>query len=66
MHTLTETGLQATQWTHAQFNTIQNRILKVAGRVSELKTKIKLHLPTSFPLKPLYHAILCNLAKAYP
>ena len=66
MHTLTETGLQATQWTHAQFNTIQNRILKVAGRVSELKTKIKLHLPTSFPLKPLYDAILCNLAKAYP
>ena len=66
MHTLTEIGLQATQWAHAQFNTIQNRILKVAGRVSELKTKIKLHLPTSFPLKHLYDTILCNLAKAYP
>ena len=66
MHTLTEKGLRATQWTHAQFNTIQNRILKVAGRVSELKTKIKLHLPTSFPLKHLYDTILCNLAKAYP
>ena len=66
MHTLTEIGLQATQWAHAQFNTIQHRILKVAGRVSELKTKIKLHLPTSFPLKPLYDTILCNLAKAYP
>ena len=66
MQTLTEKGLRATQWTHAQFNTIQNRILKVAGRVSELKTKIKLHLPTSFPLKHLYDTILCNLAKAYP
>ena len=31
MHTLTEIGLQATQWAHAQFNTIQHRILKVAG-----------------------------------
>ena len=66
MHTLTEIGLQATQWAHAQFNTIQHRILKVAGRVSELKTQIKLHLPTSFPLKHLYDTILCNLAKAYP
>ena len=66
MHTLTEIGLQATPWAHAQFNTIQHRILKVAGRVSELKTKIKLHLPTSFPLKHLYDTILCNLAKAYP
>ena len=73
MHTLTEKGLRTTQWTHAQFNTIQNRILKVAclsgrqaGRVSELKTKIKLHLPTSFPLKHLYDTILCNLAKAVP
>ena len=66
MHTLTEIGLQATQWAHAQFNTIQHRILKVAGRASELKTKIKLHLPTSFPLKHLYDTILCNLANAYP
>ena len=66
MHTLTEKGLRTTQWTHAQFNTIQNRVLKVAGRVSELKTKIKLHLPTSFPLKHLYDTILCNLAKAVP
>lgn len=66
MQTLAEKGLRTTQWAHAQFNTIQNRILKVAGRVSELKTKIKLHLPTSFPLKHLYDTILCNLAKAVP
>ena len=66
LHALTEKGLQAIQWAHAQFNTIQNRILKVAGRVCELKTIIRFHLPTSFPLKHLYDTILCNLAKAYP
>ncbi len=66
LHALTEKGLQATQWANAQFNTIQNRILKVAARVCELNTKIRLHLPTSFPLKHLYDKILCNLAKAYP
>ena len=66
LHALAEKGLQATQWANAQFNTIQNRILKIAGRVCELKTKIRFHLPTSFPLKHLYDKILCNLAMAYP
>jgi hypothetical protein len=65
LHALTEKGLQNTQWAHAQFNTIQNRILKVAARVCEIKTKIRFHLPTSFPLKALYGKILYNLSMAY-
>lgn len=65
LHTLAEKGLNNTQWAHVQFNTIQNRILKVAARVCELKTKIQFHLPTSFPLKTLYGKILYNLSMAY-
>lgn len=65
LHTLAEKGLQNTPWAHVQFNTIQNRILKVAARVCELKTKIRFHLPTSFPLKSLYGKILYNLSMAY-
>lgn len=66
LHTLTHIGLKGTTWVNAQVNTIQNRFLKVAGRVCELKTKITFHLPRSFPLAHLYDKIMCNLAKAVP
>ena len=66
LHTLAHIGLQGTTWINAQVNTIQNRFLKVAGRVCELKTKITFHLPMSFPLPHLFDKILCNLAKAVP
>lgn len=66
LHALADKGLKHTVWTKVQFNTIQNRILKVAARVCELKTKIRLHLPTSFPLKHLYAKILINLRGTYP
>ena len=66
LHTLAHIGLQGTMWINAQFDTLQNRFLKVAGRVCELKTKITFHLPMSFPLPHLFDKILCNLAKAVP
>ena len=66
MQALAQIGLQGTAWKNAQVNTIQNRFLKVAGRVCELKTKITFHLPASFPLAHLYDKIMCNLAKAVP
>ena len=66
MHALATIGLRGTTWTNAQFNTLQNRLLKVGGRVCELKTKIKFHLPTAFPLQHLYRKILDNLATAVP
>ena len=62
MHSLAAIGLRGTSWTNAQFNTLQIRLLKVAGRVCKLKTRIKFHLPTAFPLKHLYGKILYNLA----
>ncbi len=66
LHSLAHIGLQGTTWINAQVNTLQNRFLKVAGRVCELKTKITFHLPMSFPLPHLFDKILCNLAKAVP
>lgn len=66
LHYLAEKGLKDTQWVKAQFNTIQNRILKVSAKVCELKTKIKFHFPTSFPLKEVFVKILINLDAAFP
>ena len=66
LHMLAEKGLKETAWGKAQFNTIQNHILKVAAKVCELKTKIRLYFPSSFPLKQVYAKILINLQAAYP
>jgi len=66
LHTLAEQGLKGTRWARAQFNTLQNRILKVGARVHELVTKVKFHFPTSFPLKELFVTILSNLSQAFP
>jgi hypothetical protein len=42
------------QWRIAQFDTLRLGLLKIAARVVELKTMIRLHLPTACP----HHAIL--------
>lgn len=61
MHTLKTTGLAGTEWSRAQFDQIQLRVLKVGARIEELKTKIRFHFPTSFPLKAIYARVLSNL-----
>jgi Transposase DDE domain group 1 len=62
MHHLKTKGLQGTAWSRAQFDQIQLRVLKVGARVEELKTKIRFHLPSSFPLKALYAKVVANLS----
>ncbi len=45
-------------WRDAQFDTIRLALIKVAGRVIELATRIKLALPSCYP----YQASLAMLA----
>lgn len=65
LHTLSEYGLQRVGWQPVQFNTIQNRILKVGAKVQEWKTKIEFHFPTSFPLKRVFAKLLYQFTAAY-
>lgn len=62
MHHLKTKGLQGTAWSRAQFDQIQLRVLKIGVRVEELKTKIRFHFPSSFPLKAVYARVLANLS----
>jgi len=62
MHTLRTKGLRGTVWAKAQFNQMQIRLLKVATRIEELKTKVKFHFPSSFPLQEIYETVLRNLS----
>jgi hypothetical protein len=66
MHHLRTRGLQGTAWSRAQFDQIQLRILKVGVRIEELKTKIRFHFPSSFPLQGVYEKVVSNLSRLVP
>jgi hypothetical protein len=51
IHTLKTEIPGGTSFGNATFETIRLRLLKVGARVRELKTRIKIELPSSFPLK---------------
>jgi len=51
LHTLQKEVLQGTEFANVTFKTIQNKIIKTAAWVKELKTKIKIELPRYCPTK---------------
>ena len=51
LHTFRSKHLPETFLANAQFDTIRMKLFKVGGRVRELMTKVKIHLPSSYPLK---------------
>jgi hypothetical protein len=57
MHTFREKHLNNTEFAKAQFNTIRLKLLKIGARVRRLSTKIKIHLPSSYPLKEDFRKI---------
>jgi hypothetical protein len=63
MHNLRTRGLRGTAWSRAQFDQIQLRVLKVGARIEELKTRVRFHFPSSFPLKEVYARVVANLSE---
>ena len=57
MYALRDNVLKGTEFASAQFDTIRLRVLKIGAQVRELKTRIKLHFPTAYPLKSLLQKI---------
>ena len=54
IHTLQKEVLRGTEFATATMKTIQLKVIKVAARVKEIKTKICIELPAMFPTKPLF------------
>src|SRR5512134_2391795 len=50
-------------WRVAQFDTLRLRLIKIAARIVEIKTKIKLHLPSSAPDQAIVHLVLGRLPR---
>ena len=49
MHTLRGLAPKTSFWRDAQFDTIRLALIKVAARVTEMRTRIKVALPTCYP-----------------
>jgi len=55
VHAFRSNMLQGTALATATFDTIRLKLLKIGAKVVEMKTRIKVHLPTSYPYKPILH-----------
>ena len=65
LHTLKGLAPKTSFWRHAQFDTIRLAFVKIAARVTELVTRIKVSLPSSLPYKPSL-ACFAGRARALP
>lgn len=50
-------------WRVAQFDTMRLRLIKLATRVVELKSKVRLHFPTSMPDQAIFALALGRMAR---
>lgn len=53
LHTMQQEMLKGTEYANVTFKTIQNKIIKTAAWVKEMKTKIRIELPRYCPTKEL-------------
>ena len=53
-------------WRDAQFDTIRLNLIKVAARVTEMVTRIKIALPSAFPNRAGFTMLAGRIAKLPP
>ena len=66
LHTLRGLAPKTSFWRTAQVDTLRLALIKVAGRVSELATRIKLALPSSYPYRTSLARLAARAAKLPP
>jgi hypothetical protein len=50
-------------WRVLQFDTLRLRLIKIAARVVEMKTQIRLHLPSAYPFQAILQTVLVRLTR---
>jgi len=63
LHTLRGLAPKRSFWRDAQFDTLRLAFIKVAGRISELATRIKLALPCSYPYRQSFALLVARTAR---
>lgn len=55
--TLLRKHLAGTEWARSQFSTLQLRLLKVGAKITETARKIRLQMPSSYPLQQIWELL---------
>jgi len=63
LHTLRGLAPRRSFWHRAQFDTLRLMLIKVAGRVTELATRIKVALPSSYPYRASLTLLVSRAAR---
>ena len=63
LHSLRGLAPKASFWRNAQFDTIRLALIKVAGRVAEMVTRIKVSLPSSYPYQDSFMLLAARAAR---
>jgi hypothetical protein len=63
LHTLRGLAPKRSFWRQAQFDTLRLALIKVAGRVTELATRIKVALPSSYPYRQSFVLLATRAAR---
>jgi hypothetical protein len=63
LHTLRGLAPKRSFWRQAQFDTIRLALIKVAARVTELATRIRLALPSSYPYRRSFELLAHRAAR---
>lgn len=50
-------------WRLAQFDTLRLRLIKIAARVVEIRTQIRIHMPTASPVQPILRLVLDRIPR---
>jgi hypothetical protein len=66
VHTLRGLAPKTSFWRDAQFDTIRLALIKVAARVTEMVTRIKVALPSAYPYKESLALLAARAAKLPP
>jgi hypothetical protein len=66
LHTLRGLAPARSFWREAQFDTIRLALIKVAGRITELASRIKVALPSAFPYRESLALLAARAAKLPP
>jgi hypothetical protein len=66
LHTLRGLAPARSFWRDAQFDTIRLALIKVAGRVTEMVTRIKVALPSSYPYRESLALLAARASKLPP
>ena len=66
LHTLRGLAPEASFWRDAQFDTLRLAFVKIAARVTELVTRIKVALPSSYPHQDSLMLLTARAAKLPP